>query len=75
MDLERYSTRWLFRILDYEHWNLLYDGEPIAQVVINHADRSVSGRSYADPRSEFDVTGFGAYRTWRSLLTKLEAPL
>lgn len=41
-----FTTKWLFSIIDYNHWDVMHDGQPIAQVVVNAADRSVTVMSY-----------------------------
>jgi hypothetical protein len=59
-----YSTRWLFKILDYEHWAVKEDGEIIGQVVINWVDRDVCiVEEDPDVVHEFGPQGM-SFRKW-----------
>jgi len=35
------QVAWLFRILDYEHWTLLLDGDEVGQLITNRADNTI----------------------------------
>ena len=53
MTTDGWSTKWLFRMLDYEHYTVSCDGHIVAYMVINHADRDVWVRAYDDVSPDY----------------------
>lgn len=70
-----WSARWLFKILDYEHYEMSYFGVPVGQLVINHADQSANWSLYNEDGADVEVPSGVGYRKWRQWLRDHEAPL
>jgi hypothetical protein len=58
------STRWLFRLLDYQHWDVRVDGEPIAMVIVNTTDATVGIQQYEGHLLEAIVPEHRNARRW-----------
>lgn len=48
MNGDGWRVRWLFSVIDYQHWEVIYRTMPVAQIVTNAADRSVHVASYQE---------------------------
>jgi hypothetical protein len=69
------TVKWLFRILDYEHYDVFREGQPVRQVIINHTDRSVSLVEYDERYPIGHFRGKKEYDWWRRWLREHEEPL
>jgi hypothetical protein len=75
MTSDGFTSHWLFRLLDYEHYDVRHNGELTGMVVINHADRSVTTRGYDEDSDVAHLVGEHAYNWWRKWLREHEEPL
>lgn len=67
-----YTSRWLFRLLDYEHYAVDDPFGCIGMVIINHADQDVIVSDYDTPGELVRVLGDHGYTWWRTWLREHE---
>lgn len=67
-------TTWLFKLLDYEHYNVCRGDMAIGQVVVNHMDRSVIVQAYEEALGPELIALNMTYNQWRTWLRQRERP-
>jgi hypothetical protein len=75
MTADGFTARWLFRLLDYEHYTISHDGHPTGMVILNHADRSIMVQGYDEGSDTGAIQGEHGYQWWRRWLREHEEPL
>lgn len=71
---EGWSSKYLFRLLDYEHYDIFHKGVQLGMVIINHADQSVETKLFDDVDPWVQVTLPVSYKRMRKWLRSIEEP-
>jgi hypothetical protein len=74
MTSDGFEAEFMYRLLDYETWIIIHDGQHTGVVSINHVDRSVHTRGTAEGGDQAYVVGTHAYGWWRKWLLEHERP-